>query len=165
MSDLGYITSDEAASAVAAPLDLHPTGYFRQRRESYFVDYVTDELIRMYGVKRVRAGSMKVITTLDLDLQQKARQAIKNNLNFSGAPSSAIVSIDPSNGYIRAMASSAKYSNSQFNLAADAKRQPGSSFKVMALVAAVRDGVNPATTSFQSAPLQLGPQYGNALIN
>ena len=53
------------------------------------------------------------------------------------------------------MASSAKYANSQFNLAADGKRQPGSSFKIMALVAAVREGINPASASFQSAPLQL----------
>ena len=53
-------------------------------------------------------------------------------------PSSAIVTIDPQNGYIVAMASSADYGKSKFNLAAQGHRQPGSSFKVMALMAALR---------------------------
>ncbi len=155
MADLGYISDSSARAAAAEPLDLHPSGYFQQRRESYFFDYVTDELIKAYGVKRVRSGGLRITTTIDLGLQKKARKAIADSLSFSGAPSSAIVSIDPKNGYIRAMASSQKYGASKFNLAADAKRQPGSSFKVMALVTAVSQGLNPATTSFQSAPLTL----------
>jgi penicillin-binding protein 1A len=165
MADLGYISDSAAQVAIREPLELHRNTYFRQKRESFFFDYVTDQLIKRYGEKTVRGGGLKIRTTIDLGLQQKARKAIANNLSFDGAPSSAIVSIDPSNGYIRAMASSAKYANSQFNLAADGKRQPGSSFKIMALAAAVREGLNPATTSFQSAPLQLGPQYGSVLIN
>jgi penicillin-binding protein 1A len=155
MADLGYISDAAAAAARAQPLDLQPSGYFRQRRESYFFDYVTDELIKAYGVKRVRSGGLRITTTIDLGLQKKARKAIADSLSFSGAPSSAIVSIDPRNGYIRAMASSQKYGASKFNLAADAKRQPGSSFKVMALVTAVSQGINPATASYQSAPLTL----------
>jgi penicillin-binding protein 1A len=165
MADLGYISDSDAQVAIREPLELHRNTYFRQKRESFFFDYVTDQLIKRYGQKTVRGGGLRIRTTIDLDLQKKARKAISNSLNFSGAPSSAIVSIDPSSGYIRAMASSAKYANSQFNLAADGKRQPGSSFKVMALVAAVREGLNPATTSFASAPLKLAPQYGSVLIN
>ena len=60
-------------------------------------------------------------------------------------PSSAIVTIDPRNGDILAMASSADYGKSKFNLAAQGHRQPGSSFKVMALMTALRTGVNPDT--------------------
>ncbi len=165
MAALGYIRESEAAAAIAEPLQLKPSGYFRQKRESFFFDYVTDELIQRYGVKRVRGGGLRVTTTLDLDLQQKARKAIADNLNFSGAPSSAIVSINPKNGYIRTMASSARYTNSQYNLAADGKRQPGSAFKIMALVAAVREGINPAARSYPSGPITLGPQYGSVTIN
>ena len=165
MADLGYISDSEAQAAIAQPLELHRNTFFKQKRESFFFDYVTDELIKKYGQRDVRSGGLRIRTTIDLDLQRKAREAIKKSLNFDGAPSSAIVSIDPRNGYIRAMASSAKYTNSQFNLAADGKRQPGSAFKIMALAAAVRAGLNPAATSFQSAPLQLGPQYGSPLIN
>ena len=165
MADLGYITESQAIAAMREELELKPSGYFRQKRESFFFDYVTDELIKRYGVKRVRGGGLRITTTIDLDLQKKARKAIADNLNFEGAPSSAIVSIDPANGYIRAMASSAKYRNSQYNLAADGKRQPGSAFKIMALVAAVREGINPATTSYPSGAVNLGPKYENVLIN
>ncbi len=165
MADLGYVSDEEAAKAQAEPLNLQRNAYFQQKRESFFFDYVTDELIKSYGPKAVRSGGLRIRTTIDLDLQEKARKAIAKNLNFDGAPSSAIVSIDPSNGYIRAMASSAKYENSQFNLAAQGKRRPGSAFKVMALVAAVKEGINPATTRFQSAALRLGPQFDNVLIN
>jgi penicillin-binding protein 1A len=155
MADLGYISDSEEAEARAEPLELHPNDFFQAKRESFFFDYVTDELVKRYGQKNVRSGGLRITTTIDLGLQQKARKAIKNSLDFDGAPSSAIVSIDPSNGYIRAMASSAKYDKSQFNLAADGKRQPGSSFKVMALVTAVKEGINPATASYPSAPLTL----------
>lgn len=165
MADLGYISDSDARVAIAEPLALQKNTFFRQKRESFFFDYVTDELIKRYGQRDVRGGGLRIRTTIDLDLQRKAREAIAKSLSFDGAPSSAIVSIDPTNGYIRAMASSAKYTNSQFNLAADGKRQPGSAFKIMALAAAVRDGLNPASTSFTSAPLQLGPQYGSPLIN
>jgi len=165
MADLGYVSDSEAAAAIAEPLQLKPSGYFRQKRESFFFDYVTDQLIKRYGVKRVRSGGLKITTTIDLDLQKKARKAIADNLSFSGAPSSAIVSIDPKNGYIRAMASSARYSNSQYNLAADGKRQPGSAFKIMALVAAVRAGINPAATSYASGAINLGPKWDNVTIN
>ena len=165
MADVGFITDAEAQKAIRSPLELHQNTYFRQRRESYFFDYVSDELIKRYGVKTVRGGGLTIKTTIDLDLQHKARAAIAKDLNFYGAPSSAIVTIDPSNGYIRTMASSAKYQDSKFNIAADAKRQPGSTFKVMALVAAVAKGVNPATTTYASGPITLGPQYGNVTIN
>ncbi len=164
MADLGYVSESEAQAAVAEPLELKPSSYFRRRRESYFFDYVTDELIKSYGVKKVRSGGLRITTTIDLKLQQLARKAIADNLSFDGSPSSAIVSIDPANGYIRTMASSAKYQNSKFNLAADGKRQPGSAFKVMALVTAVSEGIDPAKRSYPSAPLTLGPQYGGVTI-
>ncbi|MDQ3724178.1 MAG: transglycosylase domain-containing protein [Actinomycetota bacterium] len=165
MADLGYISDSEARAAIGEQLELQRNTFFREKRESFFFDYVTDALIKKYGQKDTSGGGLRIRTTIDLDLQRKARKAIAGSLSFSGAPSSAIVSINPSNGYIRAMASSAKYTNSQFNLAADGKRQPGSAFKIMALVAALREGINPAVASFPSAPLQLGPQYGSVRIN
>jgi len=63
-------------------------------------------------------------------------------------PASSVASIDPSNGHILAMASSGTFSSSQFNLAAAAHRQPGSSFKPYVLTAAIRQGMNPDTTYY-----------------
>ena len=152
MADLGYISDSDAQVAIAEPLELQRNTFFRQKRESFFFDYVTDELIKKYGQRDVRSGGLRIRTTIDLKLQQKARAAIARSLSFDGAPSSAIVSIDPDNGYIRAMASSAKYANSQFNLAADGKRQPGSAFKIMALAAAVREGLPRPRRAFRRLP-------------
>jgi len=166
MAGEGFISQAQARTATAAPLKVRPTNYFKKKRESYFFDYVTDELIKEYGVKAVRGGGLRVTTTIDLDLQKKARAAIAQDLSFSGAPSSALISVDPKNGYIRAMASSQKYTQSKFNLAANAKRQPGSAFKVMALVAAVDQGVDPKTTYIPSGKLTVtDPTYGPININ
>jgi penicillin-binding protein 1A len=84
-----------------------------------------------------------------------------------GAPdrSAAIVTIDPATGYIKAMASSSRYGDSKFNLAAQGHRQPGSTFKVMVLMTALRNGVDPNSTSYTSKPLPPGwlptaPTYG-----
>ena len=65
------------------------------------------------------------------------------------------MSIDPSNGYIRAMASSGTYKDRTFNLAAQGHRQPGSAFKTMVLTTAIRKGVDPDRTTYVSKPLQL----------
>ena len=76
-------------------------------------------------------------------------------------PSAAIVTIDPSNGYIRAMASSTKYQDRTFNLAAQGHRQPGSSFKTMVLTAAIRAGIDPNRTTYVSKPLKIDdPEQG-----
>ena len=70
--------------------------------------------------------------------------------------SAAIVTIDPRTGYIKAMASSSRYGDSKFNLAAQGHRQAGSTFKVMVLMAALRRGVDPNSTTYTSRPLQAG---------
>ena len=72
-----------------------------------------------------------------------------------------MVSIDPRTGYIRAMASSGTYKDRRFNLAAQGHRQPGSAFKTMVLMTAIRKGIDPNRTSYTSKPLNLVvPGYG-----
>src|SRR3954471_2792925 len=160
MAELGMITPDQAAKAIARPLGIKPSVYYSRRRESYVFDYVKDQLIQEYGASTVRGGGLKVYTSIDLKLQQEARAAIAANLAGVG-PSSAIVTIDPRNGYIKAMASSADYGQSKFNLAAQGHRQPGSTFKVMALMTALRKGVDPDSTSYVSKPLKFkDPKWG-----
>ena len=72
--------------------------------------------------------------------RRRARRSARSS-TFPNAPKSAIVTIDPKNGHILAMASSAKYAETKFNLAAQGKRQPGSTFKIMGLMAALDRGV------------------------
>ncbi len=153
MREQGYISSEQAAAANREPLGVKHSRYYAQRREGYFFDYVKQELIARYGAERVRAGGMKVYTTANLKLQRRAREAIAANLG-SGGPSGAVVSMDPKSGEIKAMASSGDYSASKFNLAAQGHRQPGSTFKVMVLMAALRQGVDINTTTYESKPLK-----------
>jgi penicillin-binding protein 1A len=160
MADLKMIKPETAQAAMKRGLGVNPSRYFTGRRESFFFDYVKDELIKEYGAKTVRKGGLRVDTTIDLKKQQAARAAINGRLAGIG-PSSAIVTIDPKNGYIKAMASSADYGKSKFNLAAQGHRQPGSVFKVMALMTALRKGVDPGSTSYVSRPLKFNdPQWG-----
>jgi penicillin-binding protein 1A len=156
-----YITPEQARAATTAPLGVHHSTFYTQHRESYFFDYVKQQLIDTYGINRVRQGGLKIYTTIDLRLQDAARKAMTGVLNERGDPSSAVVSIDPRSGYILAMASTAAYGNSQFNLAAQGHRQAGSSFKVMVLMTAVRQGIDPNTTTYNSHQLDfVDPRYG-----
>ncbi len=161
MAELGMITQQQARAAMRRGLDLNPSDYFSRRRESYFFDYVKDELIKEYGARQVKLGGLVVHTTIDLDKQRKAREAIASQLGDIG-PSSALVTMNPRNGYILAMASSADYADSKFNLAAQGERQPGSSFKTMALMTALRNGVDPNATRYTSiSPTRINdPKYG-----
>jgi penicillin-binding protein 1A len=161
MAELGMVTDQQAQAAMRRGLDLNPSDYFSRRRESYFFDYVKDELIKEYGARTVKLGGLVVHTTIDLDKQRKAREAIATQLGDAG-PSSALVTISPRNGYILAMASSGDYADSKFNLAAQGERQPGSSFKTMALMTALRNGVNPNSTRYTSvSPTRINdPRFG-----
>jgi penicillin-binding protein 1A len=161
MVDNGFLSFAAADEASQAPLGLkHGTRYTR-RREPYFFDYVQEQLIERYGVGVFRRGGLKVHTTIYPKLQDAARQAIAGQLPYPSDPSSAIVTIDPSNGYIRAMASSGTYKDLRFNLAAQGHRQPGSAFKTFVLTTAIRQGVDPNRTTYVSRPLDLNvPGYG-----
>jgi penicillin-binding protein 1A len=161
MAELGMVTRHQAEAAMKRGLGLKPSDYFSRRREGYFFDYVKDELIKEYGTRTVKLGGLVVHTTIDLDKQRKAREAIATQLGDAG-PSSALVTINPRNGYILAMASSGDYADSKFNLAAQGERQPGSAFKTMALMTALRNGVDPNSTRYTSvSPTRINdPRYG-----
>ncbi|HYK07224.1 MAG TPA: PBP1A family penicillin-binding protein [Gaiellaceae bacterium] len=117
----------------------------------HFVNYVKQQLIDEYGQTKVFGGGLRVQTTIDLELQQAARDAISKWLTQPDGPSAALVAIDPRDGAVRAMVGGNNYRKSQFNLAVQGVRQPGSSFKPFVLATALRQGISPATR-FQSEP-------------
>ena len=120
-----------------------------------------EQLIERYGVGVYRRGGLKVYTTINPKQQDVARNAINQFYGDTSGPASAIASIDPHNGEIKAMASSGTYKDRRFNLAAQGHRQPGSAFKTMVLTAAIRSGINPTSTTYTSKPLNLNvPGYG-----
>jgi penicillin-binding protein 1A len=156
MLDNGYITASEYREAAASPIKLKRGTRYTVRREPYFFDYVTEELIERYSVGVVRRGGLKIHTTIQPGMQEAAREAIYSYYGDPAGPASAIVAIDPTNGKIRAMAASGgEYSDRRFNIAAQGNRQPGSAFKTFVLTAAVLKGIDPDATSYTSKPLAL----------
>ena len=91
----------------------------------------------------VAQGGLKVHTTIDLNMQSQARKAIASVLNEPEDPAAAIVTINPANGDIEAMAESQSYEESQYNLASQGHRQPGSTFKAIVLADALSRGIDP----------------------
>ena len=155
MAKLRYISEADAQSAAVRPLGLKRGYLYTRIREPFFFDYVKQQLIDKFGVNTVQKGGLKVYTTIDPRFQQAARDAIDSTLPYSTDPSAAVVTIDPRTGYIRAMASGSNYKHHQFNLAAQGHRQPGSAFKTFVLTTAVKRGINPASTTYVSRPLDL----------
>jgi penicillin-binding protein 1A len=160
MFGAGYIGPGQYQAAIARPLGLKPGDLYTQIREPYFFSYVRELLIDRYGAKRVRGGGLRVYTTISPRFQKAAVAAMKNTLNQKGDPASAVVSINPDNGAIRAMTAVAPgRKNLQFNLAAQGRRQTGSSFKTFVLTESIRQGINPDSTMYLSAPFSWQPNY------
>src|SRR5437764_12984316 len=160
MASQHMITQQQAADAKSQPLGVRQNTYYSAKRENYFFDYVKEQLIERYGITTVRKGGLKVYTTIDLGLQREARSAMEGGLNESGDPSSAIVTIDPRNGYIRPMASTGSYGANKFNYAAQGHRQPGSTAKIWVLMTALRKGIDPQSTTYNSHQLNLNTPWG-----
>ncbi|HEY2073225.1 MAG TPA: penicillin-binding transpeptidase domain-containing protein, partial [Gaiellaceae bacterium] len=143
-------------------LRLHPGTRYTAIREPYFFGYVEDLLQQAYGTNTVREGGLKVYTTIRPGLQRAATVAVTHVLDRSTDPAAAIVAIDPSNGAIRAMTAvtPGKVGN-QFNFVTSGARQPGSTFKTIALTTAVSEGLDPFNTSYLSAPFYYAPLKWN----
>jgi len=155
MAELGFVSDAEARAAESSGLGLDVSVSFYKHRQPYFFDYVEGKLIEAYGVNTVRQGGLDVHTTIDPELQEIGLEAMRSALPYSEDPSSAFVSIDPRNGEIRAMVSSSSYDDSQFNLAAQGRRQPGSTFKTFVLTTAIKQGIDPYSTYYTSKPLSI----------
>src|SRR5262245_26261602 len=158
MRDTGAISDADYRKAVVTPIRLRPGSLFTKIKEPFFFGYVRDQLIAEYGATVVRAGGLRIYTTIDPRWQKRAEEAIRETLNEPSDPASAIVAINPNNGAIRAMASVVPgQQRSQFNIAAQGRRQAGSSFKTFVLTEAIRRGINPDTTTYVSAPFDWQP--------
>lgn len=156
MFDQGKITARQLGNASRAPLpkpaDIRLPG--TQGPGQYFVNYVKDQLIAKYGAGRVFGGGLRVTSTIDLSLQETAHRAIESVLKAPDGPTAALVAIDPRTGAVRAMVGGSNFRESQFNLATQAERQPGSSFKPIVLATALRQGISPISV-FDSKPVEI----------
>jgi penicillin-binding protein 1A len=156
------ITAAEYRSASRAPMpkpqNVHLSGVMGQ--SPYFGEYVKSQLIDQLGAKRVFGGGFRVKTTIDLRLQKLARAAIDKWLPSPEGPQAALVALNPATGAVLAMYGGRSFHASQFNLAVQGERQPGSSFKPFVLATALKEGISPLST-FVSKPVSifLGNKY------
>jgi penicillin-binding protein 1A len=157
MHQQGIITNTGFRKAVDAKLpepDSVGLPGTRSQDAPYFVNYVMQQLVDKYGTAEVFGGGMKVRTTIDLELQEIAREAIAKWLTNDGGPQAALVAVNPQNGDVLAMVGGSNFRESQFNLAVQGERQPGSSFKPFVLASALDQGISPQN-SFTSKEIDI----------
>ena len=153
MRDTGAITQREYAITVRKPVRLKRGRLYTRIKEPFFFSYVRDELIKRYGEKTVRSGGLRVYTTIDPNLQRAAENAIRAELPYRDDPAAAVVAIEPDDGAIKVMTGIVPgRPKTQFNLAAQARRQAGSTFKTFVLASAIEGGIDPDTEGYVSAP-------------
>ena len=137
----GFATEDMVVKAKAAPAQLSADAL--PGDGLYFADWAVEEVRRL---TEERAKPLVVYTTLDPELQVKAERSIRDALRASGgalkAEQGALVALSPE-GAVRAMVGGRRYAASQYNRAAQARRQPGSAFKLMVYLAGLEAGLAP----------------------
>jgi 1A family penicillin-binding protein len=159
MVAVGYITPQEASAAAIESLVLRP----RQASAggNYFLDEVIRRLEERYGPQVVYNGGLRVTTTLDLQLQRAAAEAVQrgaarldDEMGLTRAdsgiseprPQVALAAIDVNSGAIKAVIGGRDYSRSEYNRAVHSRRQPGSGFKPFVYYTALDVlGMTPAT--------------------
>src|SRR5690242_4331234 len=156
-----YITLAQANAAIRKPLGVHASTRYTARRQPYLFDYVLHELYQRFGANTVANGGLKVYTTIDPKRQQQAETALLAHEGGPGQPAAALVSIDPTNGHIAAMATTSRYGTgpgeTTFDYAWQAHRQTGSAFKVFSLMTLIHDyDGDPNRTYYTSKLLPAG---------
>ena len=155
MLELGYIDEEEYDNAIMQPvITQRPYQESEKGFAPYFVEYVKQILLEKYGVNKVFEGGFNIYTTLEPAMQVAAEDSIKQILFDPEDPAAALVAMDPTNGYIKAMVGGKDFGDMKFNLATQAKRQPGSTFKVFALVAALEQGLSPYMTFYPNGAIK-----------
>lgn len=152
MREDGYITKEQEESAVSEL----PSVTFQARGASFkaphFVQYVQKILEERYGERVVEQGGLKVTTTLDLKLQEKAEEIVKEEIEkvlSQRITNGAAVVVNPETGEILAMVGSRNFNDpdydGQFNVATQGLRQPGSAIKPVTYVTAFKEGYTPSS--------------------
>jgi penicillin-binding protein 1B len=161
MADEEYITAEVADRAIREPLQIAPRGV--DNEAPYFVDMVGQRIAEQFPGLTAQANAVSVHTTLDINLQRLALDAVRDGLAHvdemlarrrrKGRAQAALVAVDPQTGEILAMVGGRSYNQSQYNRATTARRQPGSVFKPFVYLAAFEQGAEEGRTDLTPASL------------
>src|SRR5436853_2924822 len=146
MAEQGYISEEQMREgqeqALPAAANIEPPSL--DSRAPYFTAYLRQQLVERYGASKAFFGGLTVKSTLDLQLQEAAEEAVNSYLGYSPATASVVV-IDNHNAGVKAMVGGPDFDTAPFNLATQGHRQPGSSIKPFTLLTALEQGISPYT--------------------
>lgn len=152
MAELGHITPEQAKKAKDEKLVFQPPS-IGSIKAPHFALSVKEYLVNRYGEDVVTNGGLRVVTTLDWELQQLAEKVVEEgvvrNIELYTAKNGALMAEDPKTGQILAMVGSRNYfdakNNGNFNIATQGLRQPGSALKPFVYMTAFQKGYTPKT--------------------
>ncbi len=151
MASQGFITQEELAEARESPIKLRaerrPLG-LSSFRAPYFTHYVLRRLASTYGADALYQGGLTIHTTLNLEMQQAAEEAVAWGIAEAkrrgfNADQAALVALDARTGAVKAMVGGAGWEKTQYNRAVQGGRQAGSAFKPFVYTAALEQGYTP----------------------
>ncbi len=155
MANLGYITNKQAEDAKNEDILAQVNTFRADIKAPHFVLYIKEKLVEEFGEDKIKKQGLKVITTLDWDMQQLGEKVIREGVEENGYrygfSNSALVAINPKNGQVLAMVGSKDYFDESIDgnvNVAIRLRQPGSSFKPYVYAQAFREGYRPETMLF-----------------
>jgi 1A family penicillin-binding protein len=155
MLETGEITELQATIAARKPLNVRPLPEEEDRSAPYFADYVKKIAIEQLNIdeRLMNEGGLTIHTTLNARIQQMAEAAVRKGLQGGNTDlQSALISLDPRNGYIKAMVGGRSYRRNQFNRVFAHTRQPGSSFKPIMYASALEQHKVTPSTRYRSEP-------------
>ncbi len=158
MLETGAIDRATWQQARASKVALHDSLRAQEPYGQYFKEEVRKELVDRFGWQRVYEGGLRVYSTIDMPMQIAAEQAVADQLKSieerrrkykkltdTEPLQAALVALDPQTGHVRAMVGGRDFTQSHFNRAVQAKRQPGSAFKPFVYATALEAGYTPAS--------------------
>lgn len=155
MIETGKITQKQADSAYEEMLNFKPEGERKTVENApYFRDYIRSLAVKELGISEAMLdhGGLNIYTTLDLRVQKAAEMAVVKGMDAKSELETALVSIDPRTGYIKAMVGGKNYRTNQINHVLTTTRQPGSAFKPIMYLAALESKQLTSASIFNSQP-------------
>ncbi len=164
MQEDGTITAAQKDEALAAALTYAPVKPTSAVKAPHFAEMVRQELVKKYGEETVARSGYKVKTTLNLDYQQKAEDAVAaqvDRLASSSVSNGGVVIEDPKTGDVLAVIGSRDWNNEQFGKVniATSSRQPGSSFKPIVYATGIEEKTLSAATILHDKKTDFGGGY------
>lgn len=160
------IDKEQYLNAISSPVELNKDTQLAEDEQQnqiapYFIDYVKQQLYeKKFTDYDVFKGGLRIYTTLDIGLQEKAENAIRTVFPQDPGPSYSLISTDPANGYIYALIGGKDYNTNKFNIATQGKRQPGSVFKVPVLMTSLNMNLSPNDKYNPNGPITINIPSG-----